>query len=81
MKSTSGSTSFNAQTTPHNETWLSSTGPVPILMSSGWLKAGDIYQNVKPVIQIGLLDYTLFPECPEFYATYEFRNAQNHHLF
>lgn len=45
------------------------------------LKAGDIYQNVKPVIQIGLLDYTLFPECPEFYASYEFRNAKNHHLY
>lgn len=45
------------------------------------LKASDIYQNVKPVIQIGLLDYTLFPEYPEFYATYKFRNVKNHHLY
>lgn len=45
------------------------------------LKVGDLYRDVKPVIQIGLLDYTLFPECPEFYATYEFRNAKNYHLY
>lgn len=31
--------------------------------------------------QIGLLDYTLFPEYPEFYTTYEFRNVKNYHLY
>lgn len=45
------------------------------------LKSGEEYQLVKPVVQIGLLDYTLFSECPEFYATYKFRNVKNHHLY
>lgn len=45
------------------------------------LKAGEYYQQIKPVVQIGLLDYTLFPDYPEFYATYEFRNVKNHHLY
>ena len=33
------------------------------------LHAGENYQNVRPVIQIGLLNFTLFPKLPEFYAT------------
>lgn len=45
------------------------------------LKSGEEYQLVKPVVQIGLLDYTLFPEYPEFYATYEFINVKNYHLY
>ena len=35
------------------------------------LNTGDYYQSTKPAIQIGLLDFTLFPEHPEFYATYK----------
>ena len=35
------------------------------------LKKGEDYQLTHPVIQIGLLDYTLFPEHPEFYSTYQ----------
>ena len=31
---------------------------------------GEDYINVKPVVQIGLLDYALCPGCPEFYAAY-----------
>ena len=38
-------------------------------------------QNKKPVIHIGFLDYTLFSDCPEFYATYKLFNAKNHHLY
>ena len=45
------------------------------------LETGEGYRQARPVIQIGLLDYTLFPEYPEFYATYEFRNTKNHHLY
>ena len=49
--------------------------------------AKDFFLDVKVslngqiVIQIGLLNYTLFPEFPEFYAVYEFRNTKNHHLY
>ena len=45
------------------------------------LKKGEDYQHTHPVIQIGLLDYTLFPEHPEFYSTYQFLNVKNHTLY
>ena len=45
------------------------------------LNAGDTYQNVKSAIQIGLLDFTLFPDHPEFYATYKLLNVKNYSLY
>ena len=45
------------------------------------LKKGEDYQLTHPVIQIGLLDYTLFPDHPEFYSTYQFLNVKNHTLY
>ena len=40
------------------------------------LNSGRDYIQVKPAVQIGLLDFTLFPEYPEFYATYQFLNRK-----
>ena len=34
-------------------------------------KGNQLYPSTHPVIQIGLLDYTLYPEHPEFYSTYQ----------
>ena len=45
------------------------------------LSRGEDYIQVKPVIHIGFLDFTLFPEYPEFYATYKMMNEKNHHIF
>ena len=45
------------------------------------LKKDEYYQLPYPVIQMGLLDYTLFPEHPKFYSTYQFFNAKNHTLY
>ena len=45
------------------------------------LKKGEDYPSTHPVIQIGLLDYTLFPEHSEFYSTYQFLNVKNHTLY
>ena len=45
------------------------------------LHAGENYQNVRPVIQIGLLNFTLFSKLPEFYATYKLLNVKNHSLY
>lgn len=45
------------------------------------LGTSEDYLQVKPVIQVGLLDYTLFPDYPEFYAAYELRNSKNNHLY
>lgn len=35
----------------------------------------------NPVIHIGFLDYTLFRELPEFYATYKLLNVKNHSIY
>ena len=45
------------------------------------LNSGDDYKEVTPAIHIGFLDFTLFPEVPEFYATYRMMNVKNHHLY
>ena len=45
------------------------------------LNRGDDYTSAKTVIQIGLLDFTLFPERPEFYATYKLINEKNFFIY
>ncbi|MDE5777548.1 MAG: Rpn family recombination-promoting nuclease/putative transposase [Lachnospiraceae bacterium] len=45
------------------------------------LNHGDDYINVRPAIQIGFLDFTLFPEHPEFYASYYVMNEKKHYLY
>ena len=45
------------------------------------LNPGEDYHKVKSVIQIGLLDFTLFPKHPEFYATYQLLNIKNHTIY
>ncbi len=45
------------------------------------LKSGENYLNVKPSVQIGLLNFTLFEDAPEFYATYQMRNNRTNQLY
>ena len=45
------------------------------------LNTGDDYSKTKPVHQIGLLNFTLFPEAPEFYATYKMLNVKTHTIY
>lgn len=45
------------------------------------LNAGADYSAVKPAIQIGILNFTLFPEYPEFYSSYQFMNTKNHTIY
>ena len=45
------------------------------------LYSGQDYRETKPVIHIGILDFTLFPKNPEFYATYKLLNIKNHQIF
>ena len=45
------------------------------------LNKGDDYLDTKPAIHIGFLDFTLFPEYPEFYATYKLMNVRNHTIY
>ena len=45
------------------------------------LNQGDDYDSIKPVFQIGFLDFTLFPKHPSFYATYKLTDIKTHHIF
>lgn len=45
------------------------------------LYAGESYADSCRAIQIGILDYTLFPDKPEFYAEYRMMNVKNHHIY
>lgn len=45
------------------------------------LASGEDYQAAKPVIQIGLLNFSLFPQYPEFYAIYKMLNVKTYTLY
>ncbi len=45
------------------------------------LEHGDDYSQVKPIYQIGFLNFTLFEDHPEFFAKYQLRNAKDNHLY
>ena len=42
---------------------------------------GKDYITAKPVIQISFIDFTLFPDSPEFYATYLLKNIRNNRVY
>lgn len=45
------------------------------------LYRGQEYREALPVFHIGFLDFTLFPEHPEFYATYQVLNVKNYFCY
>lgn len=45
------------------------------------LNHGQDYEEAKSAIHIGFLDYTLFEEHPEFFATYKLINVKNHQIY
>jgi predicted transposase/invertase (TIGR01784 family) len=45
------------------------------------LEKGDRYDKVLPVHQIGILNFTLFEDDPEFYADYLLINKRNHRVY
>lgn len=45
------------------------------------LHHGQNYSKAYPAVHIGFLDYTLFDECPEFYAVHKLMNVKNHHIY
>lgn len=49
--------------------------------SFGSLGRGQDYVGMRSALHIGFLDYTLFKEYPEFYATYKLMNMKNHHVY
>ena len=45
------------------------------------LNHGQNYKDVQPAVQIGLLDFTLFKDSPEFFANYYLMNTKNHRIY
>lgn len=45
------------------------------------LESGDDYSNVKPAYHIGILDFSPFPNYPEFYATNQMINVKKHYIY
>jgi predicted transposase/invertase (TIGR01784 family) len=45
------------------------------------LYKGQNYNEANPVVHIGFLDFTLFADYPEFYATYKMMNIKNYHIY
>ncbi len=45
------------------------------------LNKGSDYSEVKKAIHIGFLNYTLFPDNPEFCATYMLQNVKNYNIY
>ena len=45
------------------------------------LAKGEKYSELKTRIHIGILDFTLFPDAPEFYSENLLMNTQNHKIF
>lgn len=45
------------------------------------LQKGEDYLAIRSVTHIGFVDFTLFPEAPEFYASYQMMNLKNYHIY
>ncbi len=45
------------------------------------LNAGEAYKTVKPAFQIGILNFTPFPEHSEFFSTYKMMNIKNYYKY
>ncbi|MGN0431508.1 MAG: Rpn family recombination-promoting nuclease/putative transposase [Lachnospiraceae bacterium] len=45
------------------------------------LNSGEDYKKIKSVIHIGFLDFTLFPDSPEFYSKYMLMNVKKHTIY
>ncbi len=45
------------------------------------LNRGDDYIDTKSAVHIGILDFTLFEEYPEFFASYRLLNVKNHNEY
>lgn len=45
------------------------------------LYRGQEYEAARPAVHIGILDFTLFSDAPEFYASYKMLNIKNRYVF
>lgn len=45
------------------------------------LNHGDDYKDIKPVLHISILDFNIFHDFPEFYASYKLLNVKHHQVY
>ena len=45
------------------------------------LEKGEDYSQIKPAYHIGIVDFTPFPDYPEFYATNKMMNIKKHYIY
>ncbi len=45
------------------------------------LARGSNYIDLAPAVHIGFIDFSLFEDTPEFYATYQMQNVKNHRIY
>ncbi len=45
------------------------------------LKKGGQYKQVMPAYHIGIVDFSPFPDYPEFYATHKMMNVKKHYIY
>ena len=45
------------------------------------LEKGQVYKTVKTAIHIGILDFDVFSDAPEFYATFKMSNVKTHKIY
>ena len=45
------------------------------------LTRGSNYIDPAPAVHIGFIDFSLFGDAPEFYATYKMKNIKNHRIY
>lgn len=45
------------------------------------LKKGDNFSKVMPAYHIGIVDFSPFPDYPEFYATHKMTNLKKHYIY
>ena len=45
------------------------------------LEKGDDYELVNPAYHISILDFSPFPDYPEFYATNKMANIRKHYIY
>ncbi len=69
---------LNLEMQVKNEFNRKERSPVYLCRAFDQLQSGQDYEETLPVIHIGFTDFTLFPNEPEFYATYRMTNIRNH---
>lgn len=75
------STVINLEMQVHNEYNWSERSLVYLCRLFDNLNSGMDYSQIKPAFQIGILNFTPFPERPEFYSTYKLMNEKNYHKY